>query len=57
MARLAGEQPPPMDIFSAMGPASPLITHAMPWGAVGFSLAAGIVFLLAASRVVQMRQY
>ena len=54
---VSGRLPRSLDMFAAMGPASPLINHAMPWGAVALSVGAGIVFLLAALRVVQAREY
>jgi len=44
-------------IFRAMAQDSPLITHTLPWAAMGASLGIGMLFFLAAARVVQTRQY
>ena len=37
-------------LFQAMGPRSPLITHALPWAPIGISLAFGVVCLLCAAK-------
>ncbi len=44
-------------LFRAMAQNSPLITHTLPWTAMGLSLGLGVLFFLAAVRVVQTRQY
>lgn len=49
--------PQSLDVFRAMGDSSPLITHMLPWAAMGVSLGAGALFFLAALRVVQTREY
>jgi hypothetical protein len=54
--------PPDFDIFHAIAGASPIgPAHAamnhMPWTAIAVSLCAGAVFMLAALRVVQTREY
>ena len=49
--------PSSMDIIRAMGDGSPLIAHAMPWGAMGFSLGLTAVLFFAASRIVQAKEY
>ena len=45
------------DGFAAMGSSSPVMTHAMPWTAMGISAAFGLVCLAAAVKVVEARQY
>jgi ABC-2 type transport system permease protein len=49
--------PPAVNIFRAMGAASPLFTHTLPWATMGISLATSAVLFLVAARVVQMREY
>ena len=49
--------PPAVNIFRAMGAASPLFTHTLPWATMGISLVASAVLFLVAARVVQMREY
>jgi hypothetical protein len=44
-------------LFRALAQDSPLITHTLPWAAMGASLGLGALFFLAAARVVQTRQY
>jgi hypothetical protein len=46
-----------VDIFRAMGEASPLIAHTMPWAAMTFSLALAAALFFAALKVVQAREY
>jgi len=49
--------PVSIDIFRAMGKGSPLLAHAMPWTPMAFALGLGMVFFLAALKVVQAREY
>lgn len=49
--------PNSIDIFRAAGDLSPLVTHAMPWGYVALLFGLGILFLLAAMRVIQLKEY
>jgi hypothetical protein len=49
--------PASVNIFRAMGEGSPLITHAMPWTAMGFSLCLAAILFFAALKVVQLREY
>ena len=49
--------PPSLDIFRAMTDASPLITHALPWTAMGISIGVAGVFFLMALKVVETREY
>jgi hypothetical protein len=54
--------PPGFNVFHAIAGASPIgPAHAamnqMPWTAIAVSVCAGAVFLLAALRVVQTREY
>ena len=49
--------PPSVDVFRAMGAASPLVTHTMPWIAMGVSLAIAAILFLAALKIVQAREY
>jgi hypothetical protein len=49
--------PASMNIFRAMGEASPLLTHTMPWHAMAFSLALATVLFFAALKIVQRREY
>jgi len=49
--------PPAVNIFRAMGAASPLFTHTLPWATMGISLVTSAVLFLVAARVVQMREY
>lgn len=44
-------------IFRAMGTASPLVTHVVPWSAIGFSAGIAALCFLAAAKIVQMREY
>jgi hypothetical protein len=44
-------------LFRAMAQDSPLITHTLPLAAMATSLGIGVLFFLAAARVVQTRQY
>lgn len=49
--------PPSVNIFRAMGAASPLFTHTFPWASMGVSLGAAAILFLAALKVVQTREY
>jgi hypothetical protein len=49
--------PASANIFRAMGEGSPLFTHAMPWAAMGVSLALAAILFLAALKVVRAREY
>lgn len=49
--------PPSVDVFRFLGDASPLITHHLPWPAMGISLLASAVLFFAALRIVQVREY
>jgi hypothetical protein len=49
--------PPSLNIFRAMGAASPLFTHALPWASMAISLGAAAILFLAALKVVQSREY
>lgn len=49
--------PPALNIFQAIGTASPLITHTMPWATMGVSVGASVVLFLIALKIVQARQY
>jgi hypothetical protein len=49
--------PASMDLFRAMGEASPLVSHTMPWQAMAFSLALGAFLFFVALNVVRRRQY
>lgn len=54
---LDGLQASRFDFFRVMGNASPLFTHSIPWTAMGVSLGIGVLCLLAAAKVEQVRQY
>jgi hypothetical protein len=49
--------PGPLNIFRAMGEASPIFTHALPWVQMGVSLSVAAVLFCIAGWVVQTRQY
>jgi hypothetical protein len=49
--------PAAVNIFRGMGEASPLLTHTMPWTAMGVSLALAASLFLVAVKVVQIREY
>jgi hypothetical protein len=49
--------PQSLDLFHAIGVASPLLTHAMPWAAMAASLAVSAILFLIALRVVTVREY
>jgi len=49
--------PQSFNIFRAMGVSSPLSTHALPWSAMGISVGVAAILLLAAGKVVQIREY
>jgi hypothetical protein len=52
-----GKHPSPYDFYRAMGTASPLVTHALPWTAIGVSVAIGAACFMTAIKVEQIRQY
>ena len=49
--------PASMDLFRAMGEASPLVVHTMPWMAMAFSLGLAAVLFFVALKIVQRREY
>lgn len=49
--------PASVNIFRAIGEGSPLVLHAMPWSAMGFSLALAAVLFFAALKIVEAREY
>jgi hypothetical protein len=49
--------PARLNIFRAMTDQSPLVTHKIPWTAMGLSLAASAVLFLAALKIVRRREY
>jgi hypothetical protein len=57
LQRLLSPLPPFANIFRAMGPASPLFTHALPWASIGISLVASVALLLFAAKLLEMREY
>lgn len=57
LQRLLSPLPPFLNIFRAMGPASPLFTHALPWASIGISLVASAALFLFAAKVLEMREY
>jgi hypothetical protein len=54
---LAHHIAPAVDIVRAWGPASPLITHQLPWSQLASCAVLGLVFVVAALRVVRTREY
>jgi hypothetical protein len=54
---LVGKAPLSFDFYRAMGNASPLVTHTLPFAAMGVSVGIGAVCLLAAITVERIRQY
>jgi hypothetical protein len=48
---------PAVDIFRALGQASPLDTHRLPWSQMATSASLAIILFFAAVRVVQTREY
>jgi hypothetical protein len=48
---------PAVDIFRALGQASPLITHELPWPQMATSATVALILFIAAVRVVQTRKY
>ena len=46
-----------IDIFRAMGSASPIVTHTLPWAAMAVSLVISPILFLAALKIVQTREY
>ncbi len=49
--------PSSMNIFRAMSDGSPLVTHTLPWPAMGLSLGLSAILFFAALKVVQTREY
>lgn len=49
--------PNSIDIFRVAGELSPLITHAMPWTLLFVCLGLGSLFLLAAMKIIQLKEY
>jgi hypothetical protein len=49
--------PRSLNIFQAIGSASPLITHTLPWASMGISIGASVIFFLIALKIVQSREY
>lgn len=49
--------PASVDIFSAVGKASPLIAHTIPWSTMAFSAVVSLVLFFAAWKVAQAREY
>jgi hypothetical protein len=49
--------PASVNVFRAMGENSPLLTHAMPWTAMGVSLGLSAILFFAALKIVQAREY
>jgi ABC-2 type transport system permease protein len=49
--------PVSVNIVRAMGEGSPLLTHTMPWTAMGVSLALAAILFFAALKIVQVREY
>jgi hypothetical protein len=45
------------NIFRAMTEGSPLVSHAMPWTAMGVSMALAAILFFAALKIVQLREY
>jgi hypothetical protein len=48
---------PAVDIIRAFGPASPLITHRLPWPQMATSAGMALMLSFAAVRIVQTREY
>ncbi len=48
---------PALNVFRFLGDASPLVTHALPWPAMGISLLSSAILFLCALKVVQSREY
>ena len=53
----AAPVPPSLNIFRAMGEASPLFTHTIPWVQMGIALGVGAVLFGIAAWVVQTHEY
>ncbi|MEP7352625.1 MAG: hypothetical protein ABI824_05285 [Acidobacteriota bacterium] len=54
---LSSHTPDAINIFKAMNEASPLLGHAMPWGAMAFSFGMASVMFFAAWKVIERREY
>ncbi len=48
---------PSLNVFRFLGDASPLMTHTLPWPAMGTSLLVSAILFLCALKVVQSREY
>jgi hypothetical protein len=48
---------PAVDIVRAFGPASPLVTHRLPWPQMATSAGIALLLFLVAVRIVQVREY
>jgi hypothetical protein len=46
-----------VNVFGFLGGASPLVTHTLPWPAMGISLCVSLILFLAALRIVESREY
>lgn len=49
--------PTSIDIYWAMQDGSPLLTHAIPWSTLAFSLGLAAILFFAAVKIVQRREY
>ena len=49
--------PAHLDIFHSIGGGSPLVTHAIPWTAIGISLGVGCMLFAIAVKIVETREY
>jgi hypothetical protein len=49
--------PPSINLFGFAGDASPLITHTLPWPAMGISLIASAILLWVALKIAERRDY
>jgi hypothetical protein len=52
-----GYLPTFMDIFRGMGKGSPLLTHTIPWGTIGFSMLAAAALFFASAKILEAREY
>jgi hypothetical protein len=49
--------PPLIDLFRAMGPESPIVTHTIPWAALAGSIVISVLLFLASLKIVRTREY
>jgi ABC-2 type transport system permease protein len=49
--------PTSLNIFKALGSASPLFTHTVPWASIGISISASIILFFIALKIIQAREY